>query len=209
MAREGLAPGALAKADPRSRTPWNAQLLVLAVAASAPIGLGLWQGSYLAAFGWTGQVIVFFILIPHLAVNLANPLYHLRYRRERFHWLANAVVPALGLAIDGYVLYIAFFQNLLAKPFKSGASIVWLSLAWAILRHDLVSLGMGPASRPPARSRPAADPAGGKGNSRPLPAQRDRLLGKSTPRHGPRPCQRQPAQTARARNVRALAVTDW
>jgi amino acid transporter len=73
VAREGLAPGALAKADPRSRTPWNAQLLVLAVAAVAPIGLGIWQGSYLADFGWTGQVIVFFILIPHLAVNPANP----------------------------------------------------------------------------------------------------------------------------------------
>jgi len=79
------------------------------------------------------KINVFFLLIPHLAVNLANPLYHLRHRRERFHWLANAVVPALGLAIDGYVLYIAFFQNLLAKPFKSGGSIVWLSLAWAII----------------------------------------------------------------------------
>ena len=147
VAREGLAPGALAKTSPRSRTPWNAQLLVLAVAAVAPIGLGIWQGSYLAAFGWAGQAVVFFILISHLAVNLANPIYHLRYRREQFHWLANAVVPALGLAIDGYVLYIAFFQNLLAKPFKSGASIVWLSLAWAIL-------GMTWAARASAR-RPA------------------------------------------------------
>ena len=55
MARGGLAPGALAKANPRSRTPLNAQLLVLAVAAVAPIGLGIWQGSYLAAFGWTGR----------------------------------------------------------------------------------------------------------------------------------------------------------
>jgi hypothetical protein len=53
--------------------PWNAQLLVLTVAAVAPIGLGLWQGGYLAAFGWAGQMIVFFILISHLAVNLANP----------------------------------------------------------------------------------------------------------------------------------------
>ena len=44
VAREGLAPGAPAKADPRSRMPWNAQQLVLTVAAVAPIGLGLWQG---------------------------------------------------------------------------------------------------------------------------------------------------------------------
>ena len=151
VAREGLAPGALAKTSPRSRTPWNAQLLVLAVAAVAPIGLGIWQGSYLAAFGWAGQAVVFFILISHLAVNLANPLYHLRYRRERFHWLANAVVPALGLAIDGYVLYIAFFQDLLAKPFKSGASIVWLSLAWAIL--SMTWAARASARRPAARKQ--------------------------------------------------------
>jgi hypothetical protein len=43
------------------------------------------------------------------------------------------VVPALGPAIDGYVLYTVFLQNLLGKPFKSGGSIAWLSLAWAIL----------------------------------------------------------------------------
>jgi putrescine importer len=133
VAREGLAPGGLAKTSPRNRMPWNAQLLVLAVASVAPVGLGLWQGSYLAAFSWAGQVIVFFILISHLAVNLANPLYHLRYRRERFSWLTNAAVPALGLAIDGYVLFVAFFRNLLAKPFTSGGSIAWLSLTWAVL----------------------------------------------------------------------------
>ncbi len=31
------------------------------------------------------------------------------------------------------MLYIAFFQNLLGKPFRSAGSIVWLSLAWATL----------------------------------------------------------------------------
>jgi hypothetical protein len=31
------------------------------------------------------------------------------------------------------VLYTAFFQNLPGKPVKSGSSIIWLSLAWAIL----------------------------------------------------------------------------
>jgi amino acid transporter len=145
VACEGLAPCALAKADPRSRTPWNGQL-VLAVAAVAPIGLGIWQGSYLAAFGWTGQVIVFFILIPHLAVNLANPIYHLRYRHERFHWLTNAAVPALGLAIDGYVLYTAFFQNLPGKHVQVRRQHHLAEPRLGHSRHDMDSQGMDPAT---------------------------------------------------------------
>jgi hypothetical protein len=30
--------------------------------------------------------------------------------------------------IDAYVLYAAFFRDLLAKPFQSGGSVVWLCL---------------------------------------------------------------------------------
>jgi amino acid transporter len=52
LAREGFAPCWLAEVHPRSRIPWNAQLLVLGLVAVVPVGLGVWQGSYLAAFGW-------------------------------------------------------------------------------------------------------------------------------------------------------------
>jgi amino acid transporter len=72
LAREGFAPQVLAAVHPRGRIPWNAQLLVLSLVAVLPIGLGAWQGSYLAAFGWGGQLLVFFVLLPYVAVNLAN-----------------------------------------------------------------------------------------------------------------------------------------
>jgi amino acid transporter len=106
---------------------------VLSLVAVLPIGLGVWQGSYLAAFGWGGQLLVFFVLLPYIAVNLANIVYHLRWRRDEFHWLINGLVPLLGIAIDGYVIYYAFFRTLLELPFKQGSSIVWVGIAWEVV----------------------------------------------------------------------------
>jgi amino acid transporter len=133
LAREGFAPRRLAEVHPRSRIPWNAQLLVLGLVAVVPVGLGVWQGSYLAAFGWGGQLLVFLVLLPYIAVNLANLVYHLRWRRGQFNWLVNGLVPLLGIAIDGFVIYYAFFRTLLELPFKQGSSIVWAGLAWEVL----------------------------------------------------------------------------
>ncbi len=133
LAREGFAPRPFAVLHPRARIPWNAQLLVLGLVALLPIGLGAWQGSYLAAFGWGGQLLVFFVLLPYIAVNLANLIYHLRWRREQFNWLVNGLVPLLGIAIDGYVIYYAFFRTLLTLPFRQGSSIVWMGVAWEVL----------------------------------------------------------------------------
>jgi amino acid transporter len=101
LAREGFAPRPLARVHPRRRIPWNAQLLVLGLVAIVPVGLGVWQGSYLAAFGWGGQLLVFLVLLPYIAVNLANLVYHLRWRRDEFSWLINGLVPLVGMAVDG------------------------------------------------------------------------------------------------------------
>jgi amino acid transporter len=133
LARDGFAPRRLATIHPGSRIPWNAQLLVLGLVAVVPVGLGAWQGSYLAAFGWGGQLLVFLVLLPYVAVNLANLVYHLRWRRHEFNWLLNGVVPVLGVAIDGYVIWYAFFRTLLELPFKQGSSIVWTGMVWEVL----------------------------------------------------------------------------
>src|ERR1044072_7163157 len=81
-ARGGFAPRPFAVLHPRARIPWNAQLLVLGLVALLPIGLGVWQGSYLAAFGWGGQLLVFFVLLPYVALSMANIVYDLRWRRD-------------------------------------------------------------------------------------------------------------------------------
>jgi hypothetical protein len=42
-------------------------------------------------------------------------------------------VPVLGIVIDGYILYEGFFVAELGLPFKTGSSIVWFSVAWAVV----------------------------------------------------------------------------
>jgi hypothetical protein len=37
------------------------------------------------------------------------------------------------ILIDGYILYKGFFVTELALAFKIGSSIVWFSLAWAVI----------------------------------------------------------------------------
>jgi hypothetical protein len=97
------------------------------------------------------------------------------------------VVPALSLAIDGYVLYTAFFQNLLAKPFKSGGSIVWLSLAWAII--GMIWAACAWARRPAANDQARRlIPADGNATPGSYGPRKDWLLDKSAPRRAPRPC---------------------
>ena len=46
------------------------------------------------------------------------------------YWTLTSIA---GIFIDGYVLYKGFFVSEISLPFKSGSSIVWFSLAWAVL----------------------------------------------------------------------------
>ena len=78
-------------------------------------------------------MLVFFVLLPYIAVNLANIVYHLRWRRDQFNWFLNGLVPLLGMAIDGYVIYYAFFRTLLELPFKQGSSIVLVGITWEVV----------------------------------------------------------------------------
>ena len=45
----------------------------------------------------------------------------------------NGLVPLLGIAIDGCVIYYALFRTLLILPFKQGGSIVWIGVVWEVL----------------------------------------------------------------------------
>jgi amino acid transporter len=134
LSREGLAPAWFGRVHPKHGTPWNAQLAMFALAIVVPILIAIWQGhDVTAAYGWLGQSFVFFVLVPYIFVNLGNILYHVRYRRSEFNIYTNGILPAIGIVIDAWLLYDAFFKALLPLPFKSGSSIAYFSLAWAAL----------------------------------------------------------------------------
>lgn len=76
---------------------------------------------------------MFFALVAYMMVNLANIVYHWRHARAEFNWIMNGLIPVLGIAIDGYILYKAFFVAYMAESFQLGKSIVILSLAWTVI----------------------------------------------------------------------------
>jgi amino acid transporter len=135
LARDGFGPARLARVDPRTQTPWQAQVLVLSLCAVMPIVLGRWQGTYLGGFAWVAQAMVFFILCLYLLVNVSNIAFHLRFERASFNRLTNLVVPVAAIAIVAYILYASWLDELLLHggPFRSTTSIAWFSLAWAFV----------------------------------------------------------------------------
>ncbi|MBO0787715.1 MAG: APC family permease [Actinobacteria bacterium] len=133
VSREGFVPSYFAGLHPRFRTPWRAEAATLLAALVFLIAVSLWQGGPESAYAYLGEIFVFFVLLLYIFVNLANIVYHARFRRESFNWFLNGITPVAGIVIDGYVLYKAFFVSEISLPFKSGSSIVWFSLAWAVI----------------------------------------------------------------------------
>jgi amino acid transporter len=134
LARDGFAPKTFARLHRKYDTPWNAELAVLVVSAILLVVVTVWQEREVASSGaWLAQAFVFFVLFPYIFVNIANLVYHARHRRSEFNWFTNGLLPLLGIGVCGYILWGAFFDTLLGGDFKTQASIVWFSLAWAVL----------------------------------------------------------------------------
>jgi amino acid transporter len=133
VSREGFLSPYFAGLHPRFRTPWRAEASTLVVTLVFLVVFSLWQGGPSSAYGYLGEIFVFFVLVLYIFVNLANLVYHARYRRDHFNWFLNGFIPVAGIAIDGYILYKAFFVSEISLPFKTGSSIVWFSLAWTVI----------------------------------------------------------------------------
>ena len=131
VSRQGYLPRYLSRVERRHGAPWNAELTVLAVSTALFLLGVLWQGSIAGAYGYLAEVFVFFVLVMYLLVNLANLVYHRRWRAEA-HWFMTGVIPVAGIIIDLYILYRGFFVAQLALPFRTGSSVVWLALVLAI-----------------------------------------------------------------------------
>jgi amino acid transporter len=116
LGREGLAPRVFAKTD-SNRTPWNAQVLVLACCVVLPILISLYQQhNPLLAFGWIGESYVFFILIPYTLTCVANIFYHRKFHRRDRNLVTNLLLPIIGIAINVYIFYKNFFQTFVLNP---------------------------------------------------------------------------------------------
>jgi amino acid transporter len=133
LSREGFLNNYFANLHPRFRTPWRAEAATLLASLVFLVAVSFWQGGPESAYAYLGEIFVFCVLILYMFVNLANLVYHARFQRASFNWFLNGFIPVAGIAIDGYILYKGFFVTELALPFKTGSSIVWVSVAWALI----------------------------------------------------------------------------
>jgi amino acid transporter len=133
LSREGFLNRYFAGLHPRFATPWRAEAATLLASLVFLIVVSFWQGGPSSAYAYLGEIFVFFVLILYMFVNLANLVYHARFQRSSFNWFLNGFIPVAGIIIDGYILYKGFFVTELALPFKIGSSIVWFSVAWAVI----------------------------------------------------------------------------
>lgn len=133
VSREGFLPARLARLHPKLRTPWTAELTTILISVVALVLFTWWQGGPGNAYGYLGEIFVYFVLISYIFVNIANFVYHWRHKRAEFNWALNGLVPALGVIIDGYILYQSFFVSSLSQPFKTGGSIVTISVVWSVI----------------------------------------------------------------------------
>jgi amino acid transporter len=133
LSREGFLNRYFEGLHPKFRTPWRAEAATLLASLVFLVVVSFWQGGPASAYGYLGEIFVFFVLILYMFVNLANLVYHARFQRSSFNWFLNGFIPVAGIVIDGYILYKGFFVTELALPFKIGSSIVWFSVAWAVI----------------------------------------------------------------------------
>lgn len=139
MARQGTLPAPLAKLHPKYRVPWNAMHVVFAGSLLGVIAVTAMLGNALDAFVWWAGPVVFFALITYLFVNLANIVYFTRFARQKFNWFLNFLIPVIGIVLDGYLIYKSFFQALWSAGFRSGQSIILLSVILAVLGAGYVA----------------------------------------------------------------------
>lgn len=129
LARHRLLPATFARLEGEKRVPRTAVLFVVATCVSMGLlSLAILRNG-LDSFVWWVNALVFFAALTFTAVNVANLLYFRRIQPEQFNVVRNLVVPLIGVFLNLYLIYAAFFSALWAAPFRTGRSVVVICLA--------------------------------------------------------------------------------
>ena len=140
LARHKLLPATFATLHGDKRVPSAAVLAVVGVCvAMGLVSLALLRDG-LDSFVWWSNAVVFFAALTYIGVNIANLLYFRRILPEQFGWFRNGVVPVLGVGMNLYLIYAAFFSSLWNAPFRTGRSVVIVCLALFAAQLAVVAL---------------------------------------------------------------------
>jgi amino acid transporter len=124
LARHRLLPAPLARLSGAERVPKAAVLVVVLTCVTlGGVSLAILQNG-LDSFVWWSNAMVFFAALTFTGVNIANLLYFRRILPGQFEIARNLIVPILGVIMNLYLIYAAFFSLLRSAPFRTGRSIV-------------------------------------------------------------------------------------
>jgi putrescine importer len=124
LARHRLLPAPLARLSGAERVPKAAVLVVVLTCVTLGcVTLAVLQNG-LDSFVWWSNAMVFFAALTFTGVNIANLLYFRRILPGQFEIARNLIVPILGVIMNLYLIYAAFFSALWSAPFRTGRSIV-------------------------------------------------------------------------------------
>ncbi|HEY7196464.1 MAG TPA: APC family permease [Gaiellaceae bacterium] len=128
MARNGVAPRALARTHPVFKTPNVAIILNLGMALGISLLLG-WVWGPLNAFITIATWIVILVIIVYILTCFGTVAYYLGPRRDQFNPLLHLVFPIAGAFLIGAPLYFQFVP-LPAYPYRFGN---WIAVGWLVL----------------------------------------------------------------------------
>ncbi len=127
MARNGIAPKALARTHPEFKTP-NVAILVntfIAVALSLLLG---WKWGPLNGFIILATAATVVVILVYMIVMAGSIRYYLTVRRDAFNPLIHLVFPVVGIVMFAFPLYYQYVP-LPAYPIRYA---VWFALGWVI-----------------------------------------------------------------------------
>jgi amino acid transporter len=134
MAKNGSFPKALAKVNPRFKTPTNAILAQMALALVSGIGVGAWIGADKSFLLVDGLVLVLAVLFVYVMANAAVFAYYFWQRRGDFNLILHVFFPLVSTAALIYALVYSFIP-FPAAPYSYAPLIdgLWLVLGIVVL----------------------------------------------------------------------------
>ncbi len=127
MARNGIAPRALARTHPTFKTPHVAIILNTFIAFALSILLG-WKWGPLNGFIILATAATVVVIIVYMLVMAGSIRYYLTEKRSAFNPLLHLVFPVAGIVLFAFPLYYQYFP-LPPYPIRYA---VWVALGWVI-----------------------------------------------------------------------------
>jgi amino acid transporter len=109
MARSGSFPKALAKVDPKLKSPTNAILLQLALSLGSALIVGFWLGPDVSFFLIDGLILVIGVTFIYIMANIAVWMFYRGEHRAEFNWILHFLLPLVSSIVLVLAIWFTFF----------------------------------------------------------------------------------------------------